>query len=203
MATGLRRLSNLRAVNAVAPLTLVAVLLAAHGLASGTLGRWRYERDGVLAGECWRLVTGHFVHADAVHLGWNALGVSIVALLFAGDYSWRQWLVVLLVSTAAVDLGFLLLEPQLAWYLGFSGVLHGLMAAGLVAWLHGSRDALTWIVATLFAAKLAWEHFAGALPFTAASLALPVVHQAHSYGAIGGVLAGAWFARRPAHAASL
>ena len=38
------------------------------------------------------------------------------------------------------------------------------MAAGLVAWLRTSRDAITWIVTVLFAAKLAWEHFAGPLP---------------------------------------
>jgi len=157
----------------------------------------------VLAGEAWRLVTGHLVHADVFHLGWNVLGVLIVAFLFARDFSWRQWLVILLASTATTDLGFLLLEPQLEWYVGFSGVLHGLMAAGLVAWLRTSRDAITWIVTGLFAAKLAWEHFAGPLPFTAASLAVPVVHEAHTYGAIGGALAGLWFTRRTPRAASL
>jgi rhomboid family GlyGly-CTERM serine protease len=143
------------------------------------------------------------VHADPVHLGWNVLGVLIVAFLFARDYSWRAWLVILVVSTVTTDLGFLLLEPQLEWYVGFSGVLHGLMAAGLVAWLRTSRDAITWIVTGLFAAKLAWEHFSGPLPFTAASLDLPVVHEAHTYGAIGGVLAGLWLTRRTPRPASL
>jgi membrane associated rhomboid family serine protease len=55
----------------------------------------------------------------------------------------------------------------------------------------------------LFAAKLAWEHFAGPLPFTAASLELPVVHEAHTYGAVGGVLAGLWLTRRTPRPASL
>jgi rhomboid family GlyGly-CTERM serine protease len=179
------------------------VLLAFHGLGPGAVPVLRYERSAVLAGEAWRLVTGHLVHADLVHLGWNVLGVLIVAFLFARDYSWRAWLVILLVSTVTTDLGFLLLEPQLEWYVGFSGVLHGLMAAGLVAWLRTSRDAITWLVTGLFAAKLAWEHFAGPLPFTAASLELPVVHEAHTYGAIGGVLAGLWLTRRTPRPASL
>jgi membrane associated rhomboid family serine protease len=69
------------------------------------------------------------------------------------------------------------------------------MAAGLVAWLRSTRDPLTWLVAGLFAAKLAWEHFQGALPFTAGTLSLPVVHEAHSYGAIGGLLAAVWLGR--------
>ena len=52
------------------------------------------------------------------------------------------------------------------------------------------------LVAGLFAAKLAWEHFQGAVPFTAGTLSLPVVHEAHSYGAIGGVLAAFWLGRK-------
>jgi rhomboid family GlyGly-CTERM serine protease len=201
--TKLQRLLSFHSATAVFPVVLIAVLLAVHGLGAGALPVLRYERSAVLAGDAWRLVTGHLVHADVVHLGWNVLGVLIVAFLFARDFSWRQWLVILVASTATTDLGFLLLEPQLEWYVGFSGVLHGLMAAGLVAWLRTSRDAITWIVTGLFAAKLAWEHFAGPLPFTAASLAVPVVHEAHTYGAIGGGLAGLWLTRRAPRPASL
>ena len=199
----LQRLLSFHSAVAVFPAVLVAVLLAFHGLGADALPVLRYERSAVLSGEAWRLVTGHLVHADMVHLGWNVLGVLIVAFLVARDYSWRQWLVILGVSIATTDLGFLLLAPQLEWYVGFSGVLHGLMAAGLVAWLRTSRDAITWIVTGLFAAKLAWEHFAGPLPFTAASLELPVVHEAHTYGAIGGALAGLWLTRRMPRPASL
>ena len=201
--TKLKRLLSFHSAVAVFPMVLVAVLLAFHGLGADSLSVLRYERSAVLAGEVWRLVTGHLVHADLVHLGWNVLGVLIVAFLFARDYSWRQWLVILVVSAVTTDLGFLLLEPQLEWYVGFSGVLHGLMAAGLVAWLRTSRDPITWFVTGLFTAKLAWEHFAGPLPFTAASLELPVVHEAHTYGAIGGVLAGLWLTRRTPRPASL
>lgn len=187
----------------VLPLATIALLLAFHALGAGALPYLRYERAAVLAGEGWRLVTGHLVHADLAHLGWNVLGVLIVGFLFARDYSGRQWLIILLASTAATDLGFLLLEPQLDWYVGFSGVLHGLMAAGLVAWLRTSRDAVTWAVTALFVAKLAWEHVAGPLPLTAGSLTMPVVHEAHTYGAAGGLLAGLWLGRRTSRPASL
>lgn len=199
----LRRISTFRSALAVFPATLLTVLLAFYLAGPGALARLRYERDAVLDGEAWRLVTGHLVHADGAHLAWNLLGVLLVAWLFGRNFSWRQWLWVVLVSTIATDLGFLLFEPQLEWYVGFSGVLHGMMAAGLVAWLCSTRDALTWAVAALFAGKLAWEHAVGALPFTAASLSLPVVYQAHTYGALGGLLAGLWLTRRTARPASL
>jgi rhomboid family GlyGly-CTERM serine protease len=185
------------------PAIAIAVLLGFHFLGSGHLALLRYDRAAVLAGEGWRLVTGHLVHADAAHLGWNLLGVLIVGFLFAREYTARQWLLVLCASTIATALGFLLLEPELARYVGFSGVLHGCMAAGLVAWLRGPRDAITWIVTALFAAKLGWEHLVGPLPFTSSSLSLPVIHEAHSYGAVGGLVAGLALAWRPPRTASL
>ena len=58
-----------------------------HLAADGMLPALRYERAAVLDGEVWRLATGHFVHADLRHLGWNVLGVLIVWGLFARDYT--------------------------------------------------------------------------------------------------------------------
>jgi rhomboid family GlyGly-CTERM serine protease len=185
----IERLFHARRGDWALPVALSALLLAVYFAVPGAAPAWRYDRAAILDGEAWRLVTGHLLHADVHHLGWNVFGVLLVWFLFARDYTPRQWLAILLASTAVTSAGFLLLEPELEWYVGFSGVLHGCMAAGLVAWLRSTRDPLTWLVAGLFAAKLAWEHFQGALPFTAGTLSLPVVHEAHTYGAIGGVLA--------------
>jgi len=200
MAKG--RLFRHRPRHWVVPLVLASTLVALYAGWPESAAVLRYERGRVMAGEGWRLVTGHLVHADVRHLGWNLLGLLVVWGLFARDYSPRQWLLILAVSTAATGLGFLLLEPDLEWYLGFSGVLNGCMAAGLVAWLRSARDPLTWIVAGLYAAKLGWEHWIGALPFTAGTISLPVVHSAHTYGALGGLAAGLWLlrGRRPAPA---
>jgi rhomboid family GlyGly-CTERM serine protease len=191
----LERLFKARRGDWLLPLAIGALLVAVYCAMPGAAPGWRYDRTAILDGEAWRLVTGHLLHADVHHLGWNVFGVLLVWLLFARDYTPRQWLAILVTSTAVTSMGFLLLEPELDWYVGFSGVLHGCMAAGLVAWLRSNRDPLTWLVAGLFAAKLAWEHFHGALPFTAGTLSLPVVHEAHTYGAIGGLLAAVWLAR--------
>lgn len=178
------------------PGAIVVLLVALHLAGLQATTALRYERSAIVAGEAWRLATAHLVHHDWPHLGWNLAGVAIVWLLFARAFTARDWLLILLASVVAIDLGFLLFEPELAWYVGFSGVLHGCMAAGLVAWLSRERDALTVVVALLFAAKLTWEHAVGPLPFTAATLSLPVIHEAHTYGAIGGALAALWLLRR-------
>ena len=185
-----------------APLALASLMVVLQ--ASGQVEALRYERAAVLDGELWRLVTGHLLHADAAHLAWNLAGLALVAWLFGPDFGRRAWLGILVASTAAVDLGFLVLAPALAWYVGFSGVLHGLMAAGLLRWLARERDWITAVVATCFVAKIAWEQAVGPLPFTAQTLAVPVVFEAHTYGAVGGVLAAAaWLGRRAPRAASL
>jgi rhomboid family GlyGly-CTERM serine protease len=170
---------------------IVAALLVLLHLAGGEpLQALRYERAAVLAGEWWRLLTGHLVHGDLAHLGWNLGGVLLVWWLFGDEYTNPQWLLILLVSTAAVDIGFLWLEPEVDWYVGFSGTLHGCLAAGLAASLRRDADWLTLGVTALLAAKLAWEYFAGPLPLTGGSISLPVIHEAHAYGAIGGLLCG-------------
>jgi rhomboid family GlyGly-CTERM serine protease len=196
----LGRLSQLLQLDARAwraPLVLALVFGAAQLLGSLLPAALPYDRTAIVAGgQYYRLVTAHLVHYDVVHLAWNLAGLALVAWLFAREYELREWVGILIASTIAVDLGFLVFEPELQWYVGFSGVLHGLMAAGLCAWLRRTPDAITAFVALLFAMKLGWEHVMGALPFTAATLAVPVIHQAHTYGALGGTAAALWLLSR-------
>jgi rhomboid family GlyGly-CTERM serine protease len=186
-----------------APLVLALVLVAVQLLGALAREALPYDRAAILAGrEYARLVTAHFFHYDLAHLAWNLVGLALVAALFAREFDRRGWIVILVASTVAVDVGFLAFEPQLEWYVGFSGVLHGLMAAGLCAWLWRTPDAITALVAGLFAFKLGWEHLVGPLPFTSSTLAVPVIHQAHTYGAIGGAAAALWVLWRQRTAAA-
>lgn len=186
-----------------APFALALVLVAVQLLGAAARETLPYDRAALLAGgEYARLVTAHFFHYDLAHLAWNLVGLALVAALFAREFDLRGWIVILVAATVAVDLGFLVFEPQLAWYVGFSGVLHGLMAAGLCAWLWRTPDAITGLVAGLFALKLGWEHVMGPLPFTASTLAVQVIHEAHTYGAIGGAVAALWILRRQRRAAA-
>lgn len=162
-----------------------AVLLAL----SGDTARFalRYERGAVFEGQYWRLVTGHLVHGTTAHLLLNMVGVGLIAALFPRDYTLRQWMIVLLASLVGIDLGFVLFEPQLQWYVGLSGVLHGALAAGAVAWWRHESRGLALALTLILAGKLAWEQWHGALPLSGD---MPVIVDAHFYGAIGGLLAG-------------
>jgi rhomboid family GlyGly-CTERM serine protease len=156
----------------------------------GDVGRalLRYDRAGLAAGQWWRLLTGHLVHLDLEHAGLNSLGLVLMWALFARDYKPRQWMLIALVTIGAIDAGLWLRDSTVAWYVGSSGALHGVMAAGTLAHLRrGDLDG--WVLAAFIVVKLAFEQHAGPLPF--ADSGAGVVVDAHLYGSLGGAAAAA------------
>lgn len=151
-------------------------------------GMLRYERADVLQGEWWRLISAHFAHGDTRHLALNLTGLVLLSVLFAGCYSLAGWLVVALFSMAAIAFGLVFYEPQLDWYLGLSGVLHGLLAGGALAWWRREPPLLALALSVLLVGKLGWEQWQGAWALAGS---LPVVVNAHLYGALGGLLGAA------------
>ena len=170
----------------------IIVLCALILLVGGDSGReWlRYDRAGIAAGEVWRLLTGHLVHLGVSHTVLNLAGLVLVWLLVGRAYSWKQWLWVMAGTVGAIDLGLWFGSPSLDWYVGLSGLLHDMLAAGIVAGLAGlaGRSGEAAILAVVVAGKLAWEQFAGPLPGSEATSGGAVIVDAHLYGVIGGVL---------------
>jgi rhomboid family GlyGly-CTERM serine protease len=148
----------------------------------------RYDRAAVADGEWWRFLTAHIVHLDFEHAVLNALGLVLMWALFARDYLARAWMFIVLTSIVAIDAGFWFRDTGLTWYVGSSGALHGVMAAGTLAHLL-RRDLDGWILAAFVIVKLAFEQSTGALPFAEGDSS--VVVNAHLYGALGGLLGAA------------
>ena len=143
-----------------------------------------YNRVALAQGEWWRVLTAHFVHLDAGHAVLNGLGVVLMWALFARDYSPWRWAAIYCGSAIAVSIGLWYANPELQWYVGASGALHGVMAAGTIAHLR-RRDLDGWILAIFIVGKLAYEQLSGALPFAGTT---HTIVDAHLYGALGGVV---------------
>ncbi len=177
-----------RSLVACWPAAVVALACIATALFDEATRAWgRYERTAVEAGELWRVITAHIVHFDVGHLLLNLAGLAVVTALLAGIMSARDWLTAMLLSAVAVVIGLYVLDPGVQWYVGLSGVLHGVLACGAMVFLH-RRERFGAALLIVLIAKLVWEHWAGPLPL--AGDETPVVIQAHLYGAIGGTLAG-------------
>jgi rhomboid family GlyGly-CTERM serine protease len=142
-----------------------------------------FDRPAIAGGQWWRLLSAHFVHLDAEHALLNVFGVVLMWALFARDYSPWRWLAIYSFSGLAIGLGLWFLNPELDYYVGASGALHGVMAAGTVAHLR-RRDLDGWILAVFMLSKLTYEQLSGALPFVGSG---STIVDAHLYGAIGGL----------------
>ncbi|MBI2379738.1 MAG: rhombosortase [Gammaproteobacteria bacterium] len=148
----------------------------------------RFERTAVLDGQWWRLATANLVHTNLPHALLNLAGLGLCCLLFPGLKNPRPWLLALLLCALA-STAFLLLYPEITWYVGLSGALHGLFLFGAVQeWRLGIRSAGA--IAALVLGKLLWEHWGGMEPGTAELIAARVVTEAHWWGGLAGLALG-------------
>jgi len=153
----------------------------------------RFDRAGLHQGQWWRLITGNLVHFDIRHLLLDFTGLALLWMLFAREFTPRRWAGILLASCAAIDAGLWFLRPEVEWYAGASGVLHGALAAGAVAW-YRRGEGLGAALVLLLIVKLVYEQHSSASVFMQQ---LPLMPDAHLFGALGGLL-GAWLPRRSA-----
>lgn len=173
---------------------LIGACCVALALGGETTRRWAsYDRTAIESGQAWRLVTAHLVH-----LGWGHLWPNLLALLLIGGLLEEflkpvEWLVASVVTAVAISVGLYLLDPGTQWYVGLSGVLHGLVACGAATMLATRTIGLGAALAVGLGLKLAWEQVYGPVPLTAASVGGAVVVAAHLYGAVAGAAAGLVF----------
>jgi rhomboid family GlyGly-CTERM serine protease len=162
---------------------VIAALASLAWLAGGSPeSSLRYERGAILAGEIHRLLTGQFLHLGGLHLALNLAGLGLVWGLVGANLRWREWLLCCLVTMLSVGCGLLAFAPQVVWYVGLSGMLHGLLVAGALLGRRGD-----WLIVLLVALKLGWEQWRGAP--AGEWLGGATIIEAHLYGAVGGALA--------------
>lgn len=112
-----------------------------------------YDRAAIIHGEIWRLLSGNLVHFSLAHLFYN-----LVAWLIAGTiielYGYRFFPVLILSSSILIGITLYILEPELYFYAGLSGVvsaavaylcLQGMGEKGVLRWLCAA--ALTGLIA--------------------------------------------------------
>lgn len=167
----------------------VAAMLAL--MDGGARSGLRFERAAILHGDLWRLLTGNLVHLGPGHLALNLAGLALVAALAREVMPPTRVALTLLGAMLGVGLGLLWFAPDVGWYVGLSGALHGLLAwtaCELLVRIHTRW--LGALLTTMLVIKLAHELTVGPFAATAALAGGPVIVEAHLYGALGGVFAG-------------
>jgi rhomboid family GlyGly-CTERM serine protease len=146
-----------------------------------------YQRDAVLHGQVWRLLTASLVHLGWVHLVRDLAGLCLIWGLFSHWLDERTWLWLMTGCALGVGVGLLAFAPGVIWYVGISGVLFGMFCAGALC-EYRSRPLYASALLLGMAAIIVWALVAGALPGETIGLGGKVVPQAHLFGALAGGL---------------
>lgn len=151
-----------------------------------------FSAGEISGGQTWRIVSGHFTHADLKHLWWNIVGLAVLGTMLE-RHSRIYWVVALVVGVLSVSA--LLLSPlsQLENYCGLSGVLNTLLL--VLIWLEwrSSRSLLMIAIAIASVIKVAVEIYLG--ESLVADISWPPYAWSHAAGLVGG-LAIIWSQRK-------
>ncbi len=148
-----------------------------------TLGWWVDPRNpagpiGVDAGEWYRLVTGGFLHANIVHIGFNMYLLWMLGHVLEPAFGRLRFGLVYGVSLLAGSFGAILVSPS-TFTVGASGAVFGLMGAMVVAQRAAGINPWSSGIGGLVAINLL-------LTFTISGISIG----GHIGGLVGGALAG-------------
>jgi len=175
----------------VLTVSLLITLICLHWLVEDKTQLY-FSAAAIFQGESWRLVSGHFMHADSQHLLWNCLGLAVLGSLL--EYRSRNVLIASLV-VGTIIVSALLLTPwsHLTYYCGLSGVLNTLLLVALWFEWRLTRSWLITLIACGSLAKMLVEVYQGTSIMT--HISWPPYAWSHVAGLIGGVLVIWMFSR--------
>jgi rhomboid family GlyGly-CTERM serine protease len=152
-----------------------------------------YDRQAILNGELWRLLTAPFVHFSASHMFWDVLVFGAAGFAIEAERYRGFWLVCIF-SALIPSLMFLMTLPELERYGGLSGLATGAVAYFcLCSVLKTKKYRIIWLVILVgMGTKIVAETAmgfplfvqTGSIPFRI----LPSVHIASYLGAFAAII---------------
>lgn len=174
------------------PLALMALVFLLGLGGEAVREALRYDAPAIAAGQWWRLLSGNFVHLGWWHLFLNEVGLLVLVLLCPEPLSWGVWLRRLLLLGLGMSLGLYFLVPETRWYVGMSGVIHGLFVLGLGRQVL-QKDLIAAGCLAYLVGKIAWEMVSGVPVSDEQALGGRVLVESHLYGALSALIYGLIF----------
>ena len=148
-----------------------------------------YHHSKIIAGELWRLITGHLVHSNLWHLILNLASLTLIATLFGTLLNFKQWFFGFLFSGLFVSACYIVISPQFESYVGLSAVLYGAIIIGALLDL-GKNIWIAVALLVIVTGRVIWQQFDGASIELAEMVGTRVAIESHLYGIISGYLYG-------------
>ncbi|PKH06875.1 rhombosortase [Moritella sp. Urea-trap-13] len=106
--------------------------LIIYAISADNITVFDYNRELIIDGEYWRLLSGNFNHTNIYHLLLNLSALAVMAGLHYRYYSSAAYASLILCLSIGVGIGILWLSPSTHLYVGLSGVLHGIIIVGAI-----------------------------------------------------------------------
>jgi rhomboid family GlyGly-CTERM serine protease len=176
----------------LAPLVIVIVstiLALTEPLSSTWLA---YDKHQLVDFQWWRLITGHLLHTNSMHLLLNLTGLTLLWALHGHYYRTPRYVMIFLLLCLGTSGGLYYLAPQMQWYVGLSGVLHGLFIVGAYFDIQNKLRS-GWIMLIGVWLKVLHEQIYGASENVAQLISANVAIDAHLFGTVTGSLIVVYF----------
>lgn len=147
------------------------------------LALFEFNRQLISDGQYWRLLTGNFLHTNGWHLIMNIAGLLMLSQLFGQYFSARAIITFSLLNCVAVGILLYFLTPDIAYYVGLSGFLHGLFVVGCLAEISRGIKFSYLLLGAVFA-KIIHEQVMGSPEQVSELIGASVAVDAHLYGAL-------------------
>ncbi|MEP1551106.1 rhombosortase [Paraglaciecola sp.] len=171
----------------IGPIVIIAlsILMAITEPSSSTL--FAYEYEEISRGDWWRLISGHFLHTNTNHMLLNLFGIALLWALHGHYTTTSRYLALFIFLCLSTSISLYMFAPQLKWYVGLSGVLHGLFVVG--AYYDIKHHFKTgWVMLVGIAVKVLNEQMYGASGEVAKLIDANVAIDAHLFGSLSGLL---------------
>ena len=143
----------------------------------------RYQTRAIHEGEVWRILSGHWVHANWIHFVLNMAGFFICRGLTGVSWTMAGWSWRIMTLGLGISLLFLLLNPNIGWYVGFSGVLFGLYVMSAVDAINRFRF-ISVTLLLLITAKMTIDLTSSGKMTSSELIGVPVLIESHLYGVV-------------------
>lgn len=169
------------------PLIIIIIAFTFHLFDDQLSSALIFDREAIANGDFWRIFTGHFFHTNLNHLLLNIGACALLWSLHGQFYSLKNYAWLVALSALGTSAGIYFFSPDIFYYVGLSGVLHGVFVWGAVKDIQ-AKEKTGYLLFLGVWLKVAHEQIYGASSDVEALISSNVAIDAHLFGAISGLI---------------
>jgi len=182
-------------INYIFPAVITLIAISITFIGDSLSDILQYDSKAIADGEYWRIFTAHIVHLGWSHLWLNLAGLVLIFLFFSNCVPNHFWWTSFFICGLGISILVYFLNPEIRWYVGLSGVLHGLFVLAGIMDIRVRKWEGIFFTAVILG-KVIYEQISGPLPGSEEAAGGPVLVDAHFYGALIGVGLGVFLFMR-------